>query len=236
MNVAHLFLPGIAALFLLQATDPVADFRRARELASAGDLQGAAALLEQSIGGFPGWGLPYVELAEVLMRAGGEEARQGRALAEARRLEPQNPRAWALSALWFERQGETQAAIQACERALALREELTDTRIQLGLLLVQTERHAQAIPHLERALRERPEERGGRANLADAYERTGDLEGAEKHLRELVRAAPGNALYARRLARFYERAGRAAEAAAVLREAGDTMPERRMRPLPDSAR
>ncbi|MGI5864468.1 MAG: tetratricopeptide repeat protein [Myxococcales bacterium] len=235
MNVAHLFLPGIAALFVLQATNPVADFQKARELASQGDLRGAAALLERSIGSFPDWGLPYVELADVLMRSGGDEARQGKALAEARRLEPQNPRAWVLSARWFERQGETKLAIEACERALALREDLTDTRIQLGLLLVENE-PARAIPHLERALTERPDERGVRANLADAYERAGDLEGAERHLRELVRAAPGNAIYARRLARFYERAGRPVEAAAVLREAGDAWPERKMRPLLDSAR
>jgi tetratricopeptide (TPR) repeat protein len=233
MNPVQL-LPALAAMLVLQATDPLADFHKARELAAAGELQAAASLLERSLEAFPGWGLPHLELADILMRTDADPARQGRALAEARRLEPQNPRAWALSAVWFERRGEPEAAIDACRRALALRDDMVDTRVRLALLLVAAERHLEAVPELQRVLEARPEERGVRANLADALEKVGDPEGAERELKQLLRLSKGNLLFARRLARFYERTGRPDEAARVLREAGEERPERRMRPLPDS--
>jgi len=236
MNPLHLWLPQLAALFLFQAADPVAELRRARGLAEAGDLNGAAAVLEQATASFPSWGLAHVELADVLMRAGLEPARQGAALEQARRLEPQNPRVWVLSARWYEAQGQTDAAVDACGRALGLREDLPDTRLQLGLLLAGAGRFAEAIAPLKRTVQQRPEERSARANLAEACERTGDLACAEAELRALWKLNAGNAVYAKRLARFLERIGKPEQAAAVLKEAGEAPVGRKLRPLPDSKR
>lgn len=236
MNALHLWLPGLAALFFLQSVDPVAELKRARGLVEAGDLPGAAQVLEKAVESFPAWGLAHVELAEVLMRAGLAPERQGAALDQARRLEPQNPRAWVLSARWFEAQARPEAAIEACSRALELREDLPDTRLQLGLLLSAAGRDPEAIPLLKRSVEERPEERGARAHLAEACERTGDLACAEAELRALWRQSPANAVFARRLARFFERTGQPDQAAAVLREAGEAPAGRKMRPLPGSRR
>jgi tetratricopeptide (TPR) repeat protein len=238
MSFAHLWLPALVAVTTLQTTDPVGDFSRGRALLQAGNPAGAVTELEKAVAALPTWGLAQIELAEALMAAGESPERQEKALEEARKLLPDNPRAWVLSARWLERNGKPEDAIGACRKALELSSNLVDTRIQLGLLLAQLGRPSEAIPVLQQAISERPQERGLRANLADAYEKTGNLFAAEAQLRELFRLSGGSPVFANRLAAFYERTGQSKKAAGGKRSSKQVphTSARKMRPLPDSRR
>lgn len=216
------------------ASDPSADFARARTLAASGDLKGAGDLLKAVTATFPTWGLAQIELAKVLLEAGGDDPALDKALSAARALEPLNPRAWALSGKGFARQGEPAKAIEAFQRAVELRPDLSEGHAGLGLALLEAGRPAEAAPHLKLAADARPEERGLRASLAEACERSGDLPGAEAALRSLVDAAPKSAIFRRRLVDFLDRTGQAAKAAAEVKrlDALGGKPPRKLRPLP----
>jgi predicted Zn-dependent protease len=228
-------LPVAALLALLLCADPTADYDRGRALAAAGDLKGAAEALKRVTAAFPGWGLAQIELAEVLLRAGGDEVALDRALTSAVALEPLNPRAWLLRGRSQEHRDAAAAAV-SYSRAVELRPELVEPHERLAALLLASDRLAEAAPHLRAVVAARPEDRTARANLADALERAGDLAGAEAQLRALVEAAPRHQGYRRRLIDFCERNGQAAKATEEKRRADALEPGRTLRPLPPSGR
>lgn len=224
------------ALFaaLALAADPVADLHRGRALAEGGDLQGAIGAYRQVTAAFPAWGLAQIELAEALLRQGVDDASLDQALAAARALEPNNPRAWLLSGHRADRRADAAGAIECYGRAAELRPDLLDARERLGLLLLEAGRPSDAAGHLRAALAGKPDDRTLRANLADALERGGDLDGAEAELRALLAAAPKNPAYLRRLVDFLERTGQDEKAAHERRKADSGRPARKLRPLPPS--
>lgn len=224
----------LLALLLAQLRDPAAGFDRGRAAAAAGDLKTAAIELERAAATFPTWGLAWLELAEVLVKGGGDPRLLEKALAAARALEHQNPRAFRLTGELHERRGERAFAIAAYERAHLLRPEILETRERLGLLLCQEGRYAEALAHLSAVVERSPENRGARANLAEAGERTGDLTMAEAQLRALSDAAPASLLFRRRLADFYARNGDEKRAEEELRKAEQKRTPKKMRPLPAS--
>lgn len=226
----------LASLAALQMADPRADLEQAREAAARGDLSAASAKLERATAQTPTWGLAWLELAEVQLRAGADPQALERSLAAARSLEPENPRAWLLSARFFEQRQTREDAIVAYARAAELRPSLIEAREPLALLLLGADRPGEALPHLHAALAARPGDRALRANLAEACERVGDLKRAEVELKALADEAPGT-VYRRRLAAFYERTGRPKKAAAELRKAdAGQRPSRALRPLLPSVR
>jgi tetratricopeptide (TPR) repeat protein len=229
-------LPLLAALAALQLADPRVDFEQGREAANQGDLSAASAKLERAAAQAPSWGLAWLELADVQLRAGAAPGAIERSLEAARSLAPENPRAWLLSARFLEQRGARDEAVAAYARAVELRPSLVEARERMGLLLLSADRPGDALPHLQAAFAVRREDRALRANLADAYERLGDLKRAEAELRALADEGPGT-VYRRRLAAFYERTGRPKKAAAELRKP-DAGPRRAraMRPLLPSVR
>ena len=84
-------------------------------------------------------------------------------------------------------------AIQHFERSLELKGDLLETRVLLGLTLVDAQRIPEARTHLERARREAPEDPQVAAGVAVALTRAGQTEAA---LREFQRAASLGAISA----------------------------------------
>ncbi len=226
----------LATVAALQLADPAVELGQAREAAAQGDLGGASAKLERITEAFPSWGLAWVELAEVRLRAGAPLRSIEPCLASARSLEPDNPRTWLLSGHLSEQRDARDDAIAAFARALELRPSLLEAREPLGRLLLSADRPGDALPHLQAVVAAHPDDRAARANLAEAYERLGDLKRAEVELKALASQAPG-AIYRRRLAAFYERTGNPQKAAAELRRSdGGRRPSRALRPLLPSVR
>ncbi|MBI5544890.1 MAG: tetratricopeptide repeat protein [Deltaproteobacteria bacterium] len=223
-----------AMLALLLQSDPMADLGRSRELVAAGDMVGAAQQLKKLTNAFPTWGLAQVELAEVLLRTGGDDPTLEKVLVDARALEPLNPRVWLFSGRFFELKGEPSRAIEAYERATQLRPDLVDAHERLGALQASAGHLGPAVAHLRVVVEARPEDRTARANLAEAHERQGELEEAERHWRSLADSAPQNVAYRRRLVDFYDRLGESEKAAAEVKKLDAKRPSRRLRPLQPS--
>ncbi len=230
-------MPTVAAAFLLSllALDPGADLARGRALVEAGDLGAAADQYRQLTAAFPTWGLAHIELAEVLVAAGAQDPGLARVLAAARSLEPLNPRAWALSGRFSDRQGDAASGLQYWGRVAELRPEQTEARERLGALLVVAGRHAEAVPHLKVVIAASPDDRTSRALLAEALEAVGDVAEAEVELRALVASSPRNVSYRRRLVDFLDRTLQPEKAAAEARKADALRPGRKLRELPRSA-
>ncbi|HEY7725693.1 MAG TPA: hypothetical protein VH880_10180 [Anaeromyxobacteraceae bacterium] len=209
---------------------------RAERTAGREDLERVA--LERAAAADPGWDLPRLDLAELLLRAGpgesgagGLQARAGALLAEAGRLREENPRLHRLRGALLEVDGDLAGAAAAYARALELRED-AEVALRLGLVLQAAGRAAESADALSRALRFRPRDRLARSALADALGAMGRRAEAEALLRELVAEEPASAAPLRRLARFLADGGEVERAAAVEREAQalETAP-RRLRPL-----
>jgi predicted Zn-dependent protease len=221
-------------MLLLLSADPSAELGRGRALVASGELKGAVEQYRRVIAAFPTWGLAHLELADALWQENPDEPDLERILATARTLEPENPRAWLLTARLHDRQGKP-AALDEYTTALKLRPELTEARQRQGALLLEAGRAAEAVQSLRTQLAYVPDDRTARANLAEACEKTGELACAEQHLRALVEAAPTNHAYRRRLADFYERTGQPEKAVAEARKA-EARPAKKKRVLPPSVR
>ncbi|MGC4113340.1 MAG: tetratricopeptide repeat protein [Myxococcales bacterium] len=223
---------------LLAASDPSADLDRARTLAGSGDLKAAAEVLKSVTTTFPTWGIAQVELAKVLLDAGGEDPLLEKSVLAARALEPLNPRAWLLAGRFFELRKDPAMALEAFQRALDLRPDLADAHLGLGLALHQVGRSSEAVDHLKLAAAARRDDRQVRLTLAEAMEKSADLKGAESVLRELIADAPKNPIYRRQLIDFLDRTGQVEKAAAESKKADAATGKnaRKLRPLPASGR
>jgi tetratricopeptide (TPR) repeat protein len=117
------------------------------------------------------------------------------------------------------------AAIGHYEKALTLKDDLNEVRVQLGLLLVDADRIPDARRYLERARREAPEDVQVASAVAIALLRAGQIEGG---LREMERAAALGPLSAPALDAWgtaLAQRGRTAEARARFLAAHELVPE-----------
>ena len=217
-------------LATLLCVDPSVELERGRALAASGDLRRASEQLRRVAAAYPTWGLAQLELAEVLLKAGGGDAALEKTLAAARSLDPLNPRAWMLSGRLHQGRGEAAKAVDEYSRAAQLRPDLVEPHERLGALFSDAGRFAEAAAQLKLVVAARADDRTARANLAEVCERAGDLPAAEHYLKALVEVAPKNVAYRRRLIEFYERTGQADKAAHAQR-AEAARPARHLRPL-----
>jgi Flp pilus assembly protein TadD len=117
------------------------------------------------------------------------------------------------------------AAIGHYEKALALKEDLNEVRVQLGLLLVDAGRIPDARRYLERARRDAPEDPRVASAVAIALLRAGQIDGG---LQEMERAAALGPLSAPALDAWgtaLAQRGRTAEARARFLAAHELVPE-----------
>jgi len=253
-------VPRLAPLLLLAAlgaaaTAPAARAAEGQATAAAGHVAAAAALgaarqarrggdaateqaeLRRAVAADPGWDLPRLDLAELLLRDGGGAA-AARELLTAPELQSASPRLPRLRGAAEEQLGDDLAAAAAYGQSLALRDD-PDLRLHRAALLARSGSQAQALAEAERVRAASPGELLARSLLADLYEQAGRRAEAEAELRWLVGAAPGDPTPLRRLAAFLARGGEAAgaEAAEEAARARDGRAGRSLRPLlPDARR
>ncbi|MBI5069833.1 MAG: tetratricopeptide repeat protein [Deltaproteobacteria bacterium] len=209
----------------------------AREAREAGDVPGAQALLRKAVAADPGWDLPRLDLAELLLSEGGA-ADAARQLLSAPGLQSASPRLPRLRGAAAEQLGDAEGAAAAYGEALSLRDDL-DLRLHRAVLLARSGAGPQAQAEAERVRSERPGDLLARSLLADLYEQAGLRAEAEAELRWLAGAAPTDPAPLRRLAAFLARGGDAAgaEAAESAARARNGRAARSLRPLlPDPRR
>jgi tetratricopeptide (TPR) repeat protein len=215
--------------------DPAPRFTEALEARETGDLERARARLEAAVAADPGWDLPRLALAELLLDDGRERSRAEALLAAPARDD--NPRLHRLRGAERELAGDDAAAAEHYAAALALRHD-PELRFRRALVLDRLGRAEEAVAELERVRAERPDDLAPLARLADLYERVGQLEDAERLLAGEANGTAPRAGAWLRLARFYGRIGQPEKArAAELRARElDAPPARELRPLGPSRR
>lgn len=110
--------------------------------------------------------------------------------------------------------GQTAAALQRTERALAAKPQDPQLRFMHGVLLAESHRDAEAIAQFELLTQQYPELAEPYNNLAALYASAGDYERAKSALEQALRANPGLAtaqenlgdVYAMLASRAYARA------------------------------
>jgi predicted Zn-dependent protease len=211
----------------------MAEARSARE---RGDAAAEQVELARAVGADPGWDLPRLDLAELILREEGN-GRAALELLPGPAQRPDNPRLPRLRGAALEQLGDDAGAAAAYAEALAVRED-GELRLRRALLLARTGASAEAIAELERLRAARPRDPLPRSHLAELYEAAGRRAEAEAELRWLGAASPADPAPLRRLARFLSRGGDAARAAAAEQAARALeKPVRAMRPLmPDGRR
>jgi tetratricopeptide (TPR) repeat protein len=116
-------------------------------------------------------------------------------------------------------QGRVAEAIQAFERALAIRPDLEKSHRNLGIALWRQGRMAEARAHMEEAVRQQPDFYNGHAALAGLLLALGEPAPARLSAERLVALAPGRAEGHVLLARSLAAQGRPAQAEASFRDA-----------------
>lgn len=208
----------------------------ARAARERGDAEAERLELARAVSADPGWDLPRIDLAEVLLRDAGDGS-AALALLDAPTLRADNPRLQRLRGAALEQTGDGAGAVAAYAEALRLRDD-DELRLRRAMLLESGGQGAEAIAELERLRAVRPADPRPRSHLADLYEAAGRRSEAEAELRWLAAAAPAAPAPLYRLARFLARGGDGEGAARVDREArARERPARAMRPLmPDGRR
>jgi predicted Zn-dependent protease len=214
--------------------DPAPLLAEAIAARADGDLGRARERLEAAVAADPGWDLPRLELADLLLAEGSDPARAETLLAPPARED--NPRLHRLRGAARELAGDDGAAAERYGAALALRDD-AELRLRRAILLDRLGRLDESAEELERVRVERPDDLAPVARLADVYERLGRLGEAEQLLLGEANATPQRPGAWLRLARFYGRIGEPGKAAGAEKRAqeGDAV-ERRLRPLAPSRR
>lgn len=239
-------LPALLATFLAAAPaspapPPGSDAARAalsaaRAARERGDAAAERLELARAVSADPGWDLPRIDLAEVLLRDAGD-GNAALALLDGPGLRGDNPRLQRLRGAAREQAGDGEGAVAAYAAALALRDD-DELRLRRAMLLAGLGRGPEAIVELERLRAVRPADPRPRSQLAELYEAAGRRAEAEVELRWLAAAAPAAPAPLYRLARFLARGGDSEGAERVDRAARALeRPTRAMRPLmPDGRR
>ncbi len=138
---------------------------------------------------------------------------------------PSNPRAHNNLGQAFLAAGDPVRATEAFTAA-AVDPAYAPAQYNLGAMLLDAHRPAEAIPHLERALTAPRHQAELRLYLGEAYERTGAYALAADRYREALKLAPGSVEAAFGLGNNLAAQGRYADAVDPLRLAADWAPER----------
>lgn len=160
------------------------------------------------------------EKPELLMNLGEVEVRRSNpnAAREAFRravdLDPRNDRAWAATGLLAARLGDTPAARDALDKALALNGTLFETRVVRAQLSLADGDAAAALQHLQRALQIRPDDPWASGWAGVAHLAAGNLAAAQPRLEAAAAGDP--ATFTLSLVEALRRQGRAEEALARL--------------------
>jgi predicted Zn-dependent protease len=231
---------GTACLLLWAAAppNPLADMNAGVQAEQEGDSRRAAALFVQAIRESPGWTLPRIELAQVLLKVG--QAPQAQQWAgEALRLDPSSPRAWHLLSQADEAVGDVAGAEAADTSAIKLRPDYFEAKQHLAQLYWNEGKKDPAIQLYVQLVAAKPQDTSLLALLATAEEEGGRVEAAEQALRTLSEIQPDAPAWHRRLARLLEGEGKTADAAEELdklSKLSGAQKARRLRPLPPSKR
>jgi predicted Zn-dependent protease len=223
----------------LLLADPVSDFNAGTAAEGRGDLAAAASYLDRAQMSSPRWGLPKVELADVLLKQGVVD-RALELLAAAEPLEPQNPRLLHLRAVGLAQKMDARGAEAAERAALALRVDYAEAEETLAQALWDQGKRDEAVQVWQALAQHHPEDTAARATLVERLLDAGKAVDAEKELRQLTADQPKNPVWHRRLARALDSQGMADEAADERKKAaelsGEPIPKRKLRRLPDSKR
>ncbi len=229
---------GAAVSLLLAAGNPLAELNSAVRSEQAGDNRTAVAYLSEAIRDSPGWTLPKIELAQVLLNVGqGPQARQW--ANEALRIDSSSPRAWHLLSLADEAVGDVPGAEAAESSAVKLRPDYFEARQHLAQLYWNEGKKDPAIQLYVQLVAAKPQDTSLLALLATAEEEAGHVEAAEQALRTLAEIQPDAPAWHRRLARLLEGEGKTADAAEELQKLSrlsGNQKTRRLRPLLPSKR
>ncbi|MGK2859081.1 MAG: tetratricopeptide repeat protein [Thermoanaerobaculia bacterium] len=117
------------------------------------------------------------------------------------------------------------AAIRACERAVALDPDSADVRVTAGQVALLQGRFEEAASQFERALVARPNDPGAVLALAEALSRQQKFDAAEREYRRGVELQPSFWGAHNQLGAFYMARGRYEEAAARFREVRRLTPD-----------
>jgi tetratricopeptide (TPR) repeat protein len=228
----------ILASAMAGATDAPASTALTQALAreEAGDTAGALAGVEALINTWPGWELPRIEAARLLLKLGGELDRAEAHLDVAAALAPENPRAHYLRGLLWEERGQPLLAAKAYELALFYRASYEEPRFRVAGLWMSQGDWLKAEYHYRLLTKARPEWVQVRVLLAQVLERQERIEDAEQELLKARQYQPENPLVVRRLAELYERTGREKLAQKLRQTLEAPKPKRRMRALKPSRR
>ncbi|HEX8439431.1 MAG TPA: tetratricopeptide repeat protein [Archangium sp.] len=163
---------------------------QAREYLATNQPERALPLLEAEFSRAP----EDLELARALTEAQVKAGRTDAWIAELQRRNAQAERAvnhYMLGLAYFSRVSDAGApAVEAFERALALKPDEPEFHYRLGLARLESEQYAAAVGPLRRAAELAPERTGIRLPLAKALHRTGDAAGAVAALGAWVRMSP----------------------------------------------
>ncbi len=231
----------LVVVLSLLLSDAVADFNAGVSAANRGDLEQATQLFDRAQVASPAWGLPKIELAELLARQGGQADRVLQLIEQAVPLEPQNPRMYHVRALALLEQGNARDAEAAERSALAIRAEFTEAARTLAQALWEQGRRDEALAALKALSDQHPDDSALRATYVDKLSEAGRAVEAEKELRRLTAEQPRNPVWHRRLARTLDGEGFAKEASEERARAADLAGDvparkRKLRRLPDSKR
>ncbi|MBZ4420833.1 lipopolysaccharide assembly protein LapB [Myxococcus sp. RHSTA-1-4] len=204
-------------------------------LEAAGDDAGALSALEALVRARPGWELPRLEAARLLLKTGGALEQAEAHLNAVATVAPTNPRAWYLRGLLWEERGDRLQAIRAYEQAVQHRSSYEDARFRLGGLWAAQGDWLKSELHYRYLARAKPEWVQVRLQLAEVLEKQERLLDAEKELLAARTWQPASPLVLRRLADFYERTERP-HLAQKVRKSMEPQQKRSMRVLKPSRR
>src|SRR5215471_9258249 len=105
-----------------------------------------------------------------------------KALEEAAKSDPKNPRVWYALGLLDKNSSDPQAAIEDFKRVIAIDDSDADTWYFLGTVYSQLKQFPQAIDAFEHALKLNPLHASAQFGLSRAYQQSGDSPHAREHL------------------------------------------------------
>ena len=166
----------------------------------AGDLARAESAFEKALSIAPTHVGSLVNLSRVLIDQNRVDAALVR-LAQAGDISPGSPDVQRLLGRAYTAQGKTEQAVDAYRHAIALDAHDAWSMNNLGLLFLEQQHAAEALPLLARAVQLRDDVPAFHNNLAMALEHTGRFQAAAEEYRSALTADPGYAKAQQNLAR-----------------------------------
>lgn len=222
---------ALAAFDRAVAIDPGSaetHYSRAAALIDLGRLEPALAACDDALARAPTFVPALMRRGEILARVGrllDALAVYDSALAVPGAAPPLAAELHLLSSHAWSALKDTEAALAACDQAIAIRRDMAEAWSQRGLLLRDLNEYDEAVTSLDEALRLDPANLQARNNRALALASLGRLEEALAETRAVIARDPANAPAYNNLGNWLRQSGRLAEAAAALETAVRLSPE-----------